>query len=460
MTDQNATTPPAKAKRRVRWRWVLLSILVAFVVWWLYPRHYRYQALAATLDKNEPGWRYDDLRQERKPPPHDQNVVPFMRELEVDLPDANRLLAYAKLNSEDQKSLESVPRLRQQVHKFVQYPTAYYEKECWEDLLQKGLYANNPRWVDWSILLSLEVDELIKSKDPVKVEQGIQLQFHFYLLQQLPCRELIENPSRDILSLKNTLEFVMDRHELSQATLLNLKAMLEQTDLDEFERRSLRFNRAISYERARVSERWSELLLEDRRKRATSWIDIIMLYLSLDDFVEEYSLYVEYLTHRLDRLAGRTKSDEQIEKLVEKVKAFKPTVKDGDWELVKAWRQKRDMHKRLTVMTIERWEWDRAWIRQAQVNRQMMLVAIATDLYRRKTGRWPETLNELVPTYLAESALNEQRPDQPVLKYILHPAGVRFIGTTPREIKIQETTYFQEFKMDWVKRLPPPALHP
>src|SRR5438105_676622 len=96
----------------------------------------------------------------------------------------------------------------------------------------------------------------------------------------------------------------------------------------------------------------------------------------------------------------------------------------------------------------------------AQVNRQTMLVAIATDLYRRRTGRWPETFNELVPAYLAEPALNEQRPDQPVLKYILHPAGVRFIGTTPREITIQETTYFQEFKMDWVKRLPPPATSP
>ena len=460
MTDENATTPPAKVKRRLRWRWVLLTLLVALIAWWLYPRQYRYRALAATLDKNEPGWRYDDLRQERKPPPHEQNVVPFMRELEVELPDAKRLQAYAALEPEDQKTLESVLMLRQQVHKFVQYPTAYYEEESWDDLMQKNFNANKPRWKDWSSLLSSEVDELIKSKDPVKVEQGIQLQFHFNLLQQLPCREHIDDTSKDMLSLKDTLEMVMDKHELSEATLLKLKAMLEQSDLDEFERRSLRISRAVGYERARWAERWRELLFDSRRKQATPWYDIIMQYLSIDDWVEGQTLCMEYLTHRLDRLAGRTKSDEQIDKLVEKVKTLKPTVKDSDWEIVKAWKRYHDVYRFITTRTIELWEQDRTYIKQARVARQMMLVAIATDLYRRKTGRWPESFNELVPTYLSEPVPREQRPDQPVLKYVLHPAGVRFIGTTPREIKIQETTYFQEFKMDWVKRLPPPALHP
>src|SRR5262249_50467434 len=162
---------------------------------------------------------------ERKAPPSDQNVVVLLRELEVDLPDAKQLKAYGSLTQEEQKVHISVSKLRQQVHRFVQYPTAYYEKEPWADLMKNAIYSNNPRWDEWSTLLSLEVDDLIKSRDPVKVEQGILLLFHFHLLQQLPCREVDEPILKEILSLKETLEIVMDRHELSEATLLRLKAM-------------------------------------------------------------------------------------------------------------------------------------------------------------------------------------------------------------------------------------------
>ena len=44
---------------------------------------------------------------------------------------------------------------------------------------------------------------------------------------------------------------------------------------------------------------------------------------------------MEYLTHRLDRLAGRVAGDEQIETLVDKVKQQKPTTNSNDWEVLK-----------------------------------------------------------------------------------------------------------------------------
>jgi ABC-type Na+ efflux pump permease subunit len=431
--------------RPLAWRLLVPTLLVLLMAWYVsrddLPARRLHQAMA-TADRLDPGWRLDDLEAKRPQIPDDENgalQVPLIpaasmirtsgsewwtdvavRQVLTDLPPQVQLDEQQTRAVAD--NLEDIESVLIQARRMADYPRGRYPITFAKDGISTMLPHVNRNRLIVAVLgydARLRVQEgdadgaLTCCRGMFNTSESIGDEPHSVSqVVRLACR----------LEALVIFERILAQGQPSEAALAALQQLLEDQEKDSVLLTAARSDRAVCDRFLGAigtgDVTWKGIPIADGPYGLhLSFLDRLFLVTGISlaheraallDFMTEYvevaKLPPEQQHPRFADLAGRAGELPMMARSL----AARLFSKDGSWG---SWLA-RNIQAR------------RAWMRSA-------IAAMAAERYRRQEGCWPEALDALVPTFLAEvpmdpydgKPLRYRRLPDGVVIYALGPAG-------------------------------------
>jgi hypothetical protein len=445
--SQAAPITPPKPKRHRYWLWSLLVLFVVLAVWFFYPRHYRIRDLVAHLDKAEPGWRYDDLRLKTPAQPEEQNVVPFLKSLEGELPVSlggnsiemtsfkisspaieyrliNELINLEKLPSEQVELLYNTRTLRSQLHKLLNYPNAYFLLPTWDDSMFRNV-NNRPKLDEWWTLLTLHWEEGLRSTDTKDFENRTRLLWHHLLKHQVPLH-FLHMTDQCLHYTILAMERAMAHHRFSDAFLKALEEQLAQIDFAVLVEKQLEMHRATGYQQVEfILDRWDEITQQAGFKNIR-WYERLYFAMVRDNYIEGGTLFFEYVQARLQQLRAKATESEAATAIRTKLQLFARSSSTPVW--VDALRRFKNPGMEQALFQVQQLDILQASIQSREAQVKLLRVALAIERSRLASGKLPASWSDVVPRYLPAIPADPMDPTRQI-QLIPINEGIKFQAT-------------------------------
>ncbi len=442
--SQPVHTTPIPAKRRRYWLWSLLVLFVILTVWFFYPRHYRIRDLVAQLDKAEPGWRYDELRLKAPAPPEEQNVVPFLKSLEGELPlalsnptflsapiksgpiddEIQKVLTLESMPSDQTELLESTKKLRSQLHKILNYPHAYFLLPTWDDAMF-GNVNTRPKLDEWWMLLTMHWEEGLRSTDTKDFENRAKMLWHHLLNHQIPHQNRYQIDQQLTYAVAS-MERALAHHRFSDAFLEELDQRLAQIDFDDLHQKQLEMNRAVQFQQVDCFlDRWHEILQLSSFKNAP-WYQRLYYSLVHDNYIEGGTLFMEYVQARLQQHRTKATESEAASAIRAKLQPFARSSSNPEW--VDALKRLKNPGLEQALFQVQQLDIMQASIQHSAAQVKLLRVALAIESSRLVSGKLPATWSDVVPQYLTAIPTDPLDSNKQIQLIPIH-AGIKLQST-------------------------------
>ncbi len=424
-TDPRTPLPADLPRSRLRMSWwvrvnnlvlVLLGLAVGLFFYREQRAIRRLQETVAELDQTHPGWRLAEIEAAREEVPEDQNsalIIPVVAKLlspswppETDEGDAFKVIFNKPLGPHADKQLE--PALRagrpamRVARNLAQLPRGRFPVEYWRDS-DKALLPYRIQTRRIFALLAYDVFDLLQTGDV----QGAAQSCHAALnaaraIGDEPCMySQFNRVWGDIVACRN-IERLLAGAEPDSLSLAELQHAFDQEDGFDGLRVGLRGERAMGHETMHAIEAGDVPPYDLWKNIAPSWSNRLFPELTRRTIRELQSFFLSLLTKRIDA-ASRPLHDQEAADI---------DFIDTAHSCFSDWRYFRRFFGWSSGFT------DAFRSQHSELRRAIS--ALATERFRRAQGRWPRSLEELVPKYLAAVPLDpfdgsplhlDRRPD-------------------------------------------------
>jgi hypothetical protein len=421
------TTPPGvRPRRRWLWRWsfrVFLALLAVVAVLFLYYAHRRREALVALraavaeLDRTEPGWRLNDLEAARAPVPDDQNSALVLIEAYRSLPpgwEPDKTLERVKdlppnMRLDDQEATdlrEELAELQPALHetqKITTLPNGRYPANWLRDLTAFDLHdVQHAR----RLMSLLQCGLLVQAQDgdlrgALRSCRALLNVARSIGDEPLAISQLVRIAGIGIV-YKST-ERVLNQGDPRGEDLLSLQRLMEEEERFPRLLVSLRGERAYMHAVAEAMEAGDVRPRDHAPGPASRW-----------DWVGEMVVMDMFRAAHPNLLALHTEGV--------KLAALPAHQRVQPMKNLEAkWRRQPGVERGLFPIAAV---FDKA-ARRIDGQLRCVITAVAVERYRGQYDRLPDTLDQLVPDYLAEvpidpfdgEPLGYQRLDDRIVVY-------------------------------------------
>ena len=448
LMEPPAASPVLPPRRRRRYRhWLVLGVLVVvLLVWWNWPRHYRIRGMAAQLDREEPGWRYDDSVANVPRILEGQNGAAFLRSHEPVLPAGfagfatsvvnpltrittqdmlagKHLKAQAELDESHIEALRQTLNLRQKLPELLRYERSLVD---WPPFLASrfdGKVPAIPRLADWWALLLLNWEEALRGKDVQAMEQRTELLFHYLLNLSGGIYPDLKQFGGDFCVLSYGVERLLAQHQVSGEFMSRLEARLQAWDWDKQEAATLQRRRALYFEMAQMYlDNW-DYAYTKAVQLGKPWHTLWHTSITRDDHIEGNTLLFEYQQLRLSLLRGSPAAAQQLAEHRALVNRYREDPDDSTVTmLMKRFSQSGRI---MAAHVVSRYDDEMVTLLEAKASQRMLLAMISCERFRRVTGKLPGSWQELIPRYLQSPPESPFTPGKPIA-LIKTELGLRF----------------------------------
>jgi hypothetical protein len=418
MTPLQATTAPTLARRRSPWRWksllaavvVLAGVPLAYMWYRSWAAERELRALLADLDRDDPGWRLEELRARRKPVPDEQSAAHQARNVLKAAKGSLQSSPVFGLITQIERSAKNVQLNQEQLAElrrfFAEEAAARAEAFKLKDIPFGSFDEDKDANRDWfaaarEVRLWLFLDAVLLAQDgdgdaalaACRAKLNVA---HAYGVE--PGEQGLQWCKQFHPNAIHLIERVLAQTEPSEDALKQMQAALTWETTLEL-RQALRGNRARS---------WDEI-----EKILAGELD--------GRWIGDPASWRGKLSHVVP-LATNGDAVDYLRGMKRLLKAVEPPL-DGRFDelnrLTKEWEDSDPLFLR-AVQRNQQSIWEHYW---SQTFLRMAMVAVAAERHRLKSGIWPAALGDLVAAGVLDRVPLDPFDGQP-LRWDRHADGV------------------------------------